>query len=210
MIHSNSEIIIQPGRFDDVPTVVDIHLTAFTSFFLTSLGPAFLGELYMAILADPDGISLVATQHNKPCGFAFGTSQPAGFYRRLIRQRWWRFGLAAVGPTLRKPSIAPRLLRAFTMTQQTSTANNTGILMSIAVAPRLQTCGAGQKLVNAFLQTAAQRQISQINLTTDTINNEAVNRFYQKQGFQLARTFVTPEGRQMNEYAISLEPIPKQ
>jgi len=32
-----------------------------------------------------------------------------------------------------------------------------------------------------------------------------VNRFYLKLGFRLADTFVTPEGRAMNEYVMTLE-----
>lgn len=39
-----------------------------------------------------------------------------------------------------------------------------------------------------------------ISLETDTIDNETANRFYQKRGFKIARKYVTPEGRMMNEY----------
>ena len=39
-----------------------------------------------------------------------------------------------------------------------------------------------------------------INLETDAENNDAVNRFYVKNGFELARSYFSPEGREMNEY----------
>ena len=39
-----------------------------------------------------------------------------------------------------------------------------------------------------------------ITLETDAVDNEEVNRFYQKNGFTLARTYETREGRKMNEY----------
>jgi hypothetical protein len=32
-----------------------------------------------------------------------------------------------------------------------------------------------------------------------------VNAFYARLGFELARTFTTPEGRRMNEYVMTLE-----
>jgi hypothetical protein len=38
----------------------------------------------------------------------------------------------------------------------------------------------------------------------DREKTEAKNAFYQCLGFQLARSFVTPEGRWMNEYVITL------
>lgn len=39
-----------------------------------------------------------------------------------------------------------------------------------------------------------------INLETDAENNDGANAFYKKNGFELARQFVTSEGRKMNEY----------
>jgi hypothetical protein len=46
------------------------------------------------------------------------------------------------------------------------------------------------------------RQKRYVNLTTDKDGNCAVNAFYTHLGFQLARAFVTREGRWMNEYLI--------
>ena len=51
------------------------------------------------------------------------------------------------------------------------------------------------------------RGVSSVSLTTDRDNNERTNDFYQKLGFELARTYVTPEGRAMNEYLIQLEAV---
>ena len=39
-----------------------------------------------------------------------------------------------------------------------------------------------------------------INLETDACGNDAANKFYIKNGFRLARSYVTAEGRKMNEY----------
>ena len=76
--------------------------------------------------------------------------------------------------------------------------------MSIAVLPEAQGKGIGQALVWAFLEEAAQRGLRQVDLTTDRDDNETTNRFYQNMGFVCERTFVTPEGRAMNEYVIGL------
>jgi len=43
-----------------------------------------------------------------------------------------------------------------------------------------------------------------VDLTTDRDNNDKINRFYLSLGFACERTFVTPEGRTMNEYVIDL------
>ena len=48
---------------------------------------------------------------------------------------------------------------------------------------------------------------SYITLETDAVDNEAANKFYQKNEFVLARTFETRQGRKMNEYRYSFEYI---
>jgi len=76
--------------------------------------------------------------------------------------------------------------------------------MSIAVLPGEQSQGIGQRLVAAFLEEAAKRGLQQMDLTTDKCNNASVNAFYLQQGFSCVHSFVTPEGREMNEYRIDL------
>jgi ribosomal protein S18 acetylase RimI-like enzyme len=199
-------LVIRHATEVDVPDVVTTHLHSFKGFFLTFLGPAFLNELYSATLQDTSGIGFVAESEKSIYGFVMGTTQPAGFYRRLLRNRWWRFGCAAVQPILRRPTVIPRLLRAFSMPRRSTRQAGCGTLMSIAVLPKAQGQGVGRALVHAFLKEARCRGLEQVDLTTDKDDNEAVNRFYQKLGFSCVRTFITPENRAMNEYVITLDP----
>jgi ribosomal protein S18 acetylase RimI-like enzyme len=200
-------IKIQLACNSDVPAIVRVHQAGFPGFFLTFLGPRFLGEFYTALLDDPDGMGFVACAVTGVCGFVVGTAQPAGFYRRLLQHRGWRFALASMASALRRPSVAPRLLRAFSLPERTRQNAGRGSLLSIAVLPQFQGQGIGQTLVGAFLQEAAHRDLRQIDLTTDRNGNDTTNRFYQHLGFVCERTFVTPEGRVMNEYVIDLSPL---
>lgn len=188
----------------DVAAVVKIHIASFPNFFLTFLGPAFLRQLYSAILADQDGIGLVAEKEDGLKGFVAGTTLPQGFYRRALRNRWWRFAFAAILPTLKRPGIIPRLLRAFSMPEQVTYQEGRGTLMSIAVLPGQQGTGIGRALVSAFLSTTQERGLLQVDLTTDRNDNASANQFYQNLGFVLEKTYITPEGRAMNEYVIDL------
>ncbi len=183
----------------DIGQVVDIHLMSFTGFFLSFLGKEFLTQLYSGIINDPNGIAFVY-EDQKIMGFVAGTTQPANFYRRLIVRRWWRFCIASLAPILRKPGIIPRLVRAFNMPKSVTSEPNRGTLLSIAVSPNFQGRGCGEALVKAFLGEAAKRGLRKVDLTTDVVNNDPVNKLYQKLGFVIDRSFVTPEGRLMNEY----------
>ncbi len=191
-------------RQEDVAQVVDIHKRAFRGFFLTFLGLAFLRELYSAILADDSGIAYVYEVKGAMVGFVAGSSQPAGLYRRLLRQRWLRFAWVSLPAVLRSPGILPRLLRAFQKTSENHTEEARGELMSIAILPEEQGQGIGKALVGVFVEEAGRRRVGQVALTTDRLDNDATNRFYQGLGFRCTRSFSTPEGRQMNEYVMIL------
>jgi len=197
-----------PMQALDVVEVVQVHLQSFPGFFLTFLGQHFLSELYRGILEDASGIAYVYRSPERLLGFVAGTGQPQGFYIRLLRQRWLRFAWSAAWPAIQKPSIIPRLLRAFSRDRAEDVHENCATLMSIAVAPQAQGQGVGQALILAFLQECARRGIPKVNLTTDALDNDPVNRFYVNSGFTLQQSFLTPEGRKMNEYVITLPRVP--
>ena len=183
----------------DVGAVTAVHLAAFPGFFLSFLGPRFLRELYRAIVDDEECIAYVAVADGRVIGFVAGSAS-SGFYRRAARRRWFRFALASFGAFLRKPKIAPRLLRA--LYAPPKAALEGALLMSLAVDPRVQRSGAGRLLTAAFTEGAKQRGAKAVVLTTDRDGNDAVNAFYRAQGFTAAGEFVTPEGRAMNEYIL--------
>lgn len=188
--------------------VVDVHLRSFPAFFLSQLGPQFLRCLYREVLKDPSGISFVYRDGGTVQGFAVGTSQPRGLYGRLLRKSWHRFALASIVPVLRDPRIVPRLMNAFGKRDEEPPDQSCGLLMSIAVDPRIQANGIGVALVQAFLAECRCRGLSSVHLTTDCFENNRVNRFYQKLGFTIARTITTRQGREMNEYRIALSRTP--
>lgn len=188
-------------KIEDIPCVVNVHLRGFPGFFLSFLGEKFLHELYQTVLSDPSGIAIVYDQGDL-LGFVAGSDQPSGFYRRAICSRLLRFFLASISPVLRQPSIIPRLFRAFNTPVDEDPGEGCGTLMSIAVLPEAQGKGIGSQLLRAFLDQAAARGLAEVNLTTDRRGNEDVNHFYQSYGFRLERTYVTPEGREINEYRI--------
>jgi GNAT superfamily N-acetyltransferase len=188
----------------DIAEIVQVHLESFRAFFLTFLGPDFLSLLYLGIQGDPQGIVLVASCDGRIEGFVAGVEQQSGFYRRLIARDKWRFAFASVPALVRKPTLAPRLLRALRRPAEAQHASAQACLMSLAVRPAAEGQGIGRRLVRAFCRELAGRGVSAVCLTTDRDQNERVNRFYQKLGFELGTPFTTPEGRAMNEYVLDL------
>ncbi len=197
--------MIRKLRMNDVSHVVAVHLSSFPGFFLSFLGPGFLSLFYSGICTAPEGIAFVyLNDAGSPAGFVAGTSNPGGFYSRLLKRDWLKFALASIIPVLKKPSVIGRVARAVSHPSDNPIGDDVAGLFSIGVLPELQGTGAGKKLVQAFLDEARQRGCKRIFLTTDRDNNEAVNAFYEKLGFSVERQYVTPEGRRMNEYWIEL------
>ncbi len=189
----------------DVAKVVEVHLASFPGFFLSQLGPKFLGCLYDGILDDHSGIALVYKQNQDVLGFVAGTCEPRGFYGRLVSRRWHRFALASVGTLVRDPRILSRLLNAFRKSIGESNDEHCGLLMSIAVVPFAQASGIGSTLVGEFLNQCRESGLTSVHLTTDHSANEVANRFYTKLGFKVSRLFKTPHGRVMNDFRIDFD-----
>ena len=202
---TNPHITLRPMQSDDLPEIVQVHLSSFPDFFLTFLGPDFLKLLYHNIVLDTEGILFVAAANGTIAGFVAGVTRRAGFYRRLLQRQKWAFAWAAIGAALRRPSIIPRLWRALRRSNDAEESAAEACLMSIAVQPQFQGQGIGRQLVAAFCQEMATRGVPAVCLTTDRDHNEPANHFYQQSGFRLARSFVTPEGRAMNEYVRTLQ-----
>src|SRR4051794_313411 len=71
----------------DVPTVVAVHLSAFSDFFLTSLGSAFLEKYYKAVIEHKESICVgCEDDRNQLLGFAIGSQLSKGFHAKLLRE----------------------------------------------------------------------------------------------------------------------------
>ncbi len=202
---SHAAVAIRPMSPADVPAVVAVHLAAFPRFFLSELGPGFLGELYRGFLRD-GGLALVAEDDGSDglFGIVAGTCQPEGFFRRLLRRRWWAFGLAALPLVMRRPGALLRVLRALRYRGDGFPGAQGALLSTVCVDPRRQRGGVGTALVSAFVRRAAAQGAGQVYLMADA-QDEKANAFYRRLGFAVQEAVVTPEGRSMNRYVLALE-----
>jgi ribosomal protein S18 acetylase RimI-like enzyme len=200
-----STLRVVPMKERHVAGAVEVHIQSFPGFFLTSLGPRFLRLMYSEILRSSgreafvveDGAGVVR-------GFVVGVAEQVGLYTRLARQCWAAFALASLGAAIRRPIVVPRLVRAFARPASIRAGGAGALLLSIGVAPEAAGQGLGRELVSRFLSSMKDRGVSAVSLTTDRDDNDRTNRFYLSLGFRVARTYVTYEGRWMNEYVKDL------
>lgn len=181
--------------------IVDVHMRAFPGFFLTFLGPRFLREFYASFTEDPAGVGFTALDDGGAViGVVAGPQVPDGYFKRLLKRRWWAFCLASMTAVLKKPAVIRRLLRAVFYRGESPQGPPRALLSSLAVAPEYQKHGVGRALVQAWVEEVKNRKTGGCYLTTDAEGNDAVNRFYQRIGWTLESSYSTPEGRRMNRY----------
>jgi ribosomal protein S18 acetylase RimI-like enzyme len=203
-----AEVHLGPMAPADVGGLARLHRQAFPGFFLSTLGEPFLVQFYRGFLQDESAVTVVARdKHGMPRAAVVGTTEPAGFFGRLVRNRWPGFVAASARALLTNPKAAPRLLRAVSYRGDAPAAATGALLSSHFVDPALQAGGVGSLLIDEWARVAASKGAERAFLTTDATDNAAANGFYQARGWLLSDTYSTREGRRMNRYTTTLETL---
>lgn len=185
-----------------IKQVVDIHLSVFPNFFLTFLGKGFLRTLYSGFLEHDSSGIIIAREGDSVLGFVAYSKDLSGFYKWLIKHKVIYFGFYGLKACVKSPKSIVRLIRAFLYPSQANKTEKYIEISSIGVSSNISNSGIGSQLIKSISKIIEMTGYEYIELTTDAINNEKANYFYQKNGFVLNRTFETPEGRKMNEYRL--------
>lgn len=183
-----------------INVVSRLHKKAFPKFFLSQLGIPFLYTLYNGYMEDNNSGIIVAEKNGKIVGFLAYSNDYSRFYKGLIKRHIIKFAFCSLGAAIRHPSFIKRLLGAFNKSDSVRKKEKYVELSSICVDPDYEGHGVGSRMIEFLKQKVNFGEYAYINLETDAENNDGANAFYKKNGFKLARMFVTSEGRKMNEY----------
>ncbi len=201
-----SNLTVVRANLSHLDAMVQIHLEAFKGFFLESLGKQFLKKLYRSFILETSGLCLVAVERKCIVGFVVGTTQPEGFFRRLLWSRWIGFVLAGTTAlTLHPIRVGKKFFSALRYRgERPFNLPDATLLSSIGVVPSAHGRGIGKILIYAFCQSAQEAGSPTVFVTTDRNENDAVNQFYLSSGFKLHGSFLREQGRWMNLYVRSL------
>lgn len=195
-------------RREDAPALAALHVRAFPGFFLSELGERFLREFYGGFVDDPTAVAVVARDSSgRVLGAAVGSTEPAGFYRRLLRRRLLPLGVASAIAAVRRPSAVVRLLRgvAYRGGVGEDVTPPGALLSSICTAPDTRGSGTGRVLLRDWESAARGAGAVQAHLSTDAVDNTSVHDFYDRAGWARIREYSTREGRRMNLYTKDLQ-----
>lgn len=190
------------NNLDDIEEVVNIHLETFQGFFLTFLGKGFLKVLYKGFIEYENSNLIIARNETEIVGFLAYSNDISAFYKYLIKKYLFSFAWYAFLAFLRKPKVLFRLLSAFGKSDEVKREEKYIELSSIGVSPNYKGKGIGSLMIKELIINIDFNTYQYISLDTDANDNEYANRFYKKNGFRLTRSFVTKQGRKMNEYRL--------
>lgn len=183
--------------------IVKIHLMTFEGFFLTFMGKGFLRQMYTAYTRHSSSDILIDVDDNCVNGFLAYSENLSGLYKFMIKHHLIPFAWYSLAAFLRKPKVFMRLVRAFLKPNESQRDEKYVELASIGVHPDAKSKGVGSNLIDCLKNEVDFDAFAYITLETDALNNEAANRFYVKNGFQIFREYETREGRRMYEYRYS-------
>ena len=183
-----------------------LHMDAFQSFFLSTLGEKFLDAYYKAVLKSKETIAVCAVDDNSQLqGFATGCTYSKGYHKRLILRNLTAFFYIALIILFTKPKALIRILMNLDKIASNNDDGNYAELISIGVCQSSKGNGAGKDLVKTFEDEAKRRGCNKISLTTDYINNNDVISFYTKCGYKVFYEFTTYPKRKMYKFIKHLE-----
>lgn len=192
----------------DAHALARIHQAAFPGFFLARLGEPFLVQFYLGFVADPTAvIAICRDASRRPLGVAVGTTDPQGFFSRLLKRRFLGFVGASVRAALRSPTAVPRLLRAVRYRGDAPPGSGGALFSSMCVDPAVAGRGIGSLLIRAWVQQAREQGAQFAFLTTDGKGNEVVNAWYLREGWVLHDQFFANGDRLMNRYEFDLSAL---
>ncbi|MDG3132076.1 GNAT family N-acetyltransferase [Streptococcus suis] len=185
---------------DEINQVVDIHMLTFKGFFLTFLGKGFLKTLYEGFSEHADSNILLLKKENTVVGFIAYSHKVGEFYKWLLRNKLLHFIWFSSIASIRNPKSSIRLIRALAYPSKNKNDDKYIEILSIGIHPDYKNKGFGSLLLKKIIEEEYSEDIQYIRLTTDAVDNDLANAFYKKNDFKLYSTYVTPEGREMNEY----------
>lgn len=192
--------VIIPVIKNDIPKVVEIHLSAFQDFFLTQLGSSFLYIYYKSLANHKDGILLGVYENGNLIGFSAATQHSKSFNSSLILNNFFSFSIVGIGLLFKNPKSIVRLLANLRKLNSKEDDGEYAELLSIATLPEKQGQGIGKKLIIQLEKEFENLGCSRLSLTTDYYNNEQTILFYTRLGYSIYYEFVAYPNRKMYRF----------
>ena len=163
----------------DAAAVAALHTSSLQGL-LSDLGPGLATAFYRAATRVPATVAVVADESGRITGFACGTVEAGGYYRKVATAAPWSVGAKLAWRLLRDPALRAKLGQGQDFTGPE--------LLFLAVDEARRGSGIGGALIRQFEQTLRDRRIDRYALCVESDNARAVA-VYEHCGLEMAAEF---------------------
>lgn len=195
-------INVRLAKAGDIKSVVEIHLERFSGFFLSDLGVYFLKVFYTAFLKNP-GVLLVLEEEGEIKGFAAGSRDNRGFYKKLLKNNLLQFMISGFRILITKPKALLRIASNAGKSEKSDLIF--AELLSIATLKNKK--GYGKILLKKFEDEITKENLENLplSLTTDYEKNTKAIEFYKESGYEVDQVFESYQNRKMYRFIKHIE-----
>ena len=188
---------VRKATSKDINSIVEIHMERFSSFFLTTLGKSFLKVFYRAFLKNP-GVLLVLEDEGSVKGFAAGSRDNRSFFKKLLKNNLFEFGMSGVRIFFTNPAALKRMATNAGRSEK----NNLIFAELLSIATLKNKKGYGKILLDEFEKEIAKenKENLPISLTTDFDENDKAVQFYKDCDYKIQEIFESYQGRKMYRF----------
>jgi len=196
---------LRPMTRADARAVAELHRVGIDTGFLSSLGGAFLRQLYAALPSCPSGFGYVVDDPERGVEAFIACAESTG---RLYKQSLLRRGILMAAVLLKfvvRPRVVKRMIETLRYPSEAGEELPPAEVLSIVVSERARGRGLGKALMRTAMAEFTRREISHAKVAVGA-DNASANAFYERCGFSLAVTR-DHHGRPMNIYVAKTDPV---
>lgn len=184
-------ITIRDAVRSDAAWLGRLHAESLPHAFLPTLGPRFMERLYVALIADPGGVVLVAEVDGMRVGMVSGVASVPAFYRRFFRRHGFRAALAA-GTRLLRPSVLRRMRETSHYPDMTRKYPDAEVL-TWNVVPEGRAKGLGSPLLKAVVEGLCRKGATEVKAFLYA-DNVAVTTVLKRTGWEYIGPIMVHDG----------------
>jgi RimJ/RimL family protein N-acetyltransferase len=206
---------IRPMQFHDAPEVARLHQAAMGTSLWARLGPAFLTQLYQALVNNPRFLGFVYEEgplgpDRRIRGFIAGSQDTERMFAEVRRAAWFLLLPTALSGALRHPRAIPKLLQTARYFRQSAPSADLEVRaesLFCSFEPDLRGKRVSGHINKVLFDDLCARGHRRVKITTE-VDNEGANRQLRSWGFAERGRFRF-YGKEMVLYVLDLQRSPR-
>lgn len=206
---------IRAMQFHDAPEVARLHEAAMGNSLWARLGPAFLTQLYQALVNNPRFLGFVYEEGplgpgRRIRGFIAGSQDTERMFAEVRKAAWFLLLPTALSGALRHPQAIPKLLETARYFRQSAPADELDVRsesLFCSFEPYLRGKRVSGHINKVLFDDLLARGHRWVKITTE-VSNEGANRQLRSWGFAERGRFRF-YGKEMVLYVLDLQHSPR-